>query len=551
MHGDFFAETPSDVARRIIRAERLGDSTLQRPTHHYQDAYEMLNGPPISFAGHKVGLDELGHVAVVGASGAGKNFTMGPTARTLIEAVRADPSRRLLILETKEDFLKAVRAGGVLYELVTFTYKDGKTWNIARDFASPQLIAQLGYVLFPEMEGNNAFFRNAGRALFVASVISIHQVTEGVWGMDDLVNVALADPVILKRILRQSEPGQWVLNTLFAGKDGEEHLNKVRTEVMSRVWLYLMTPAAKYQHSESGISLVDFWKGHTEASILVVKINPEKYDVERPIAQAIISRSLDIIMASPESDKKDKIVVADDFNFYGPIPKFREASELIRGRGGLLFILFQSIEGLRAKDSYDDRAEAVLANFSWKIMLRASSPETARWCASQFGRDVVRETDVGVSFDKRGTSGKEENRRSVENIVHERTFLNLPLPSKAHGITLYLKTPKWGEELEKHLPWDQVVKRHPPRTKKVILRPLPPDQELPSLWSNARSDWLITGERPSEDEPKPTNRPKNQGVMDNFEIFESELRGCVYDEVLNVIKDMAVYLEIPDDNTAD
>jgi len=535
MIGDFVFPTPSELFRRETRVVSL------LPHRQEVAAYQPPKGPPISLAGHRVGLDELGHVAVIGTNGAGKNLTMGPTLGSLIAAVRHDPSRRLLVLEAKEDGLRAIQGSGVPYALMTFTYSEGKTWEIGRDHGSPQLISQLGYSPFPEMDGQNAFFRNAARALFIAGAISIHTVTRGAWGLDDLVNISLTDSETLKAVLRHSVPGQWVLNTLFEGGQDEEGLTKIRSEAMSRLWP-LIVPAAKYQYSGPGISLVDFWGGGpTEAPILVVKVNPEKFDVERPIVQSLLARSFDIIMASPESDRKDKIVWIDDFNFYGRIPKLAEAAELIRGRGGLLITLFQSIEGLKARDSYGDRAEAILANFPWKIMLRACSPETARWCASQYGRDVVREESYGISFSQGGASTREDQRRMVENIVHERAFLTLPLPSEKNGVTLYLTTPKWGDERAKHIPWRQLIERHPPRVDAVRLTPLTSAYELPSIWDEERRRLMTTGRNSPRPEvgrsrfERMTNAEETALMVEMVEVFEHELRECVFDEVMEVI----------------
>lgn len=527
MTGEFVYLTPSELLQQSIYQEREYDSALT----HAKGAVQVRipKGPPISFVGHRVGLDEMGHTAVIGGSGAGKNLTMGPTFHSIVEAVMSDPTRRLLVIEVKEDAVKWLEGMGVPYELITFTYREGKAWELSRDFDSDQLISQLAYTLFPEMDGNNAFFRNSGRALNIAATSSVHAVTKGEWGIDDMVNLAFSDNATVKKVLEKSSLGKRVLNTFFEGDDIEESLYKVRTEVASRLWP-LLVPAAKYQISE-GLSLTDFFAGRTKTPILVVKINPEKHEIERPIAQALLQRAFDIIMSYPDVERKDKLVWIDDFDFYRGIPKFLETSELIRAKGGLLFILFQSIEGLRAKDSYGDKADAILANFMWKVMLRAASPQTAQWCASQFGRDIIRESELGTSYAKDGPSGREGERRSVENIVHDRWILDVPLPSPENGLTCYLRTPIWGSELAKNIPWEQVIKRHPKKGQ-VKFSPIPHNLETPALWSSERLHLMVTGTH------KAQTKPSHTSTDSDMQAVEEEIRRCVYDLTQEAIEQM-------------
>ncbi|MBE9108244.1 type IV secretion system DNA-binding domain-containing protein [Nodosilinea sp. LEGE 07298] len=532
MTGKFFQPTPDELHSRHIREERQGgkqDTSLTERGY----VYSRRDGPPISFLGHKVGLDKMGHTAVIGASGAGKNLSMGPTFRSIAEAVHRDPTRRMLIIETKEDAVSWLKGMGIPYELITFTYREGKAWNIGRDFGSNHLIAQLNYSLFPEMDGNNAFFRNAGRALNIAGTSSIHKVTNGEWGIDDLVNLGFSDLETMKSVLGKSELGQRVLNTFFDSGEDEESLYKVRTEVASRLWPMLV-PAAKYQVSES-LSLTDFWAGRTKARILVVKVNPEKHDIERPIVQALLQRSLEIVMSYPDTLRKDKIIWVDDFNFYRGIPKFIEASEIVRAKGGLLITLFQSIEALRAKDSYGDKADAVLANFRWKVFLGTSSAVTAQWNASLFGRSVVREADLGSNYGKGGATSRMGERRTVENIVQDGKFLDMEPPSPSRGVTCYVHTPLWGPEVEKRIPWQQIIERHPLKGP-VSFTALAHDLEIPALWDADRLHLMTTGE-PKEKEPKSSDSTVEPSSFDaHMQSVDEEIRRIVFDLTLEAIR---------------
>jgi hypothetical protein len=514
-----FRPTPGEAARRWLR------KGMDLPTSDRRVG-SPGRGPRISLAGHQVGLDSLDHTMFMATSGSGKNLLAGPTIRSLVNVSMNDPTRRMLIVEAKGQITQALEGMGATYDLMTLSSKNGYAPDFAKDFNTYARQVQLAYNLVPRLDGNNAFFRNGARGLLVAGSVSIHQMSNGEWGVDDLVNFSTADLGTVEALLSRTAIGNRFLKIIASDED-EKTLYKLRTELFTHMEP-LMTAAAKYQVSDA-LSVVDFWEGKTEAPILVIKVNPEHLDAERAAVSALLQRSFEYIMAlSPPVDPrqllKDKTILLDDVNFYRRIPKFLEAAELIRGNGGLLIALNQSVEGLRSRASYGDEADGLLANFPNLVMLLSASPITAKWFSSRFGQFERVKLSLSSSFGKEGVQWRADERRSVENLVLDREFLNMTPPSPENGVTCYLRTQAFGEELEKVISWEQIIERTPP-TAYVDFSPLPSSLQEPADWDIERLKFLLTGKR-SEDE---VDSQMSSSLGSSLDEFETELRRIVFD----------------------
>jgi hypothetical protein len=156
-------------------------------------------------------------------------------------------------------------------------------------------------------------------------------------------------------------------------------------------------------------------------------------------------------------------------------------------------------------------------------MLRSISPITAKWFASLFGQTEKITESWGTSYGKEGAQGRADERRAVENVVLDRAFLNMKAPSPENGVTCYLKTQKFGEEIEKVIPWDQIVSRHPPSAR-VDFSPLPNEFQVPVPWSDERRHFLCYGKRSDA-----STTQSHSTFDENLNDFEEELRRIVFD----------------------
>lgn len=511
--------SPLDRANQEVRSQWKRSKGRAPP----EKALHGRDPPPyVSFCGHRVSLDRLSHILCMAGTGGGKSFLLTPTIATIAKAVTADPTRRLLIVATKDEQLKWIRGARLPHALVTFTYAQGRGWQLERDFRSAFQIGQLSNYLYVEFEGDNAFWNRVGRNIHTAICISLKEVKGGCSLADQLRAVYLDDDS-LRRLLNASSFGRRVVATYLSNHD-TEMLGKFRSQVASGLERFLLV-AGKGEISHP-FSLDEFFNNNSLPPIAVVQLNPQMQEVERPLATSLIRRAFELMMSRATTRRKDRVVVIDDLNFYKKIPQFVEASELVRAQGGLLIALAQSFEGLKSKQSYGDEAAALLNNFPFQVYLGTNSGEAAEWCASRFGKSERFEESFGRSFGGETVQGREDRRRSVEGIINTGDLLNIPPPSPANGFTFHLKTPLWGTELHKHIPWHQVLRRHPPMGE-ATLTTIPEAYQEPAFWTQKDVEVLLSG-KPSRVNPDVSS---SSAIDKNLALFEEELMRCFHDLV--------------------
>ncbi|MEO1146703.1 MAG: type IV secretion system DNA-binding domain-containing protein [Cyanobacteria bacterium J06638_22] len=509
--------TAGQLARRLVRQELYQPKNLLQPIVKIQKHFVPNNKPMIDLLGHTVELDQFPHMAFIGASGRGKTTGSGPTFHSIVNAITSGRGKRLIVVDIKGECLNWLEGMKRDYTLLSFTYKEGKAWAIAKDFPSYQQLAQLAYQLYPTLNGNNAFFRNAARAIVSTILMSLFHRHGTNWRFDDFVNLALSDLDTLVQVMKAFPRGSDILNT-FLRDDDPETLYKVMSEVTSLIYPYLLV-AAKSQRSPE-ISLTDFLEGE---GILVIKLNPEKIELERPFLIALITRLFDLLISRPPTKTKDTVIWLEDWHFFGKFPRMERLSEMSRACGVSIVTLFQTIESLRSKESYGDQAESILANFPILTMLGTDSPITASWCARQFGRRWLREDVYTTSFGERGPHPTVREDRSVQDVVMDSAFLTLPPPSFENGYHCYIKSSLWGLEVDKCIPWPEILQRLPPSPDvPLLLHPIPPEWELPEPFSPERRDLMVSGSTIR------ASRVSEPVVSPFLSVFEEEVRKGLY-----------------------
>jgi hypothetical protein len=112
--------------------------------------------------------------------------------------------------------------------------------------------------------------------------------------------------------------------------------------------------------------------------------------------------------------------------------------------------------------------------------------------------------------------------------------MGLRKPSPVNGVEFYLKTDLYGDEFKKQLPWDQVIRRHPP-TAPVTFTPIPRLFESPGLWSKDRRDFLTTGKK-----PLPKRSVSEDGILrDALSEMDEEIRRVIFDIGMETIERIA------------
>ncbi|MEP1075201.1 type IV secretion system DNA-binding domain-containing protein [Leptolyngbya sp. PL-A3] len=505
--------TSGQLTRRLLDQVLHSKRSVPKFIAEIQKLSNQSKKDKIVLLGHTFDFDQLAHMAFIGASGRGKTTGAGPTFHSIVKAITPGSGRRLFLVDTNGETLNWLNGMKRDYKLISFTYEEGFSWSISCDFNSYQLLAQFAYLLYPSFQGNNAFFRNGARAIVTAILMSLFHRHGTNWRFDDLVNLAFSDLDTVYQVMKAFPRGSDILNT-FLRDDDPETLYKVMAEVVTQMYPYLLV-AAKSQRSP-GVSLTEFLR---EEGIFVIKLNSEKIELERPFLTAFITRLFDLLIARPSTQTKDTVIWLEDWHFFGKFPRMDRLSEMSRSRGVAIAVLFQTIESLRSQESYGDLAESILANFPILTMLGTDSPTTASWCARQFGRRWLREITCTTSFGERGPQPSVREERSVQDVVMDSAFLTLPPPSFENGYRCYIKSPLWGLEIDKRIPWEDILRRLPPSpTTPLVLHPIPPEWELPEPFSPARRQQMVSGSTSS------TPQKTAPLVSPFLSVFEEEVR---------------------------
>ena len=512
------------IRRQLSRSVWHDHAELNKLPAKLSDQLPLSEKRSVALLGRKTLLDKLGHIAFIGASGRGKTTGAGPTFRSIVEATTPGSGQKLIIIDVKGEYLSWLKGMKRDFKLISFTYQEGKHWALQKDVASFQRIVQLAWILYPELEGNNAFFRNAARAIFSAILMSLFYRHGTDWQLDDAINLALSDVDTLTEVIRGFPRGSDILNT-FLRQDDAETLYKVTAEIASLIFPYMLV-AAKAQHS-TGVSLTEFLQGE---GILVIKLNPEKIELEKPFLTALITCLFDLLISRPQTSKKDTVVWLEDWHFFGKIPRMERLSEMSRSCGVIIAVLFQTIESLRSKESYSDQADSILANFPFLIMLGNRSPITAKWCARQFGSHWLKEDLYTTNFSERGPQPTVRESRSVQDVVLDSAFLNLPAPSFENGYRCYMKTSLWGSEANKRIPWAEILRRLPPQPDTpVVLHEIPSDKELPAPFSPERKKLMVSGRTVA------VTAESSPSISPLLSVFEEEVRKGLYQVAEDVL----------------
>lgn len=488
--------SPRSLDREVLRQEKEWRRATKR---------QARGKRTISYFGHKVSLDDLDHTAVIGATGSGKNLVSGPTLKSLLDLTKKDPSVRLLFVEIKGEILQALEGEITPYHLVSTSFMEGESPVFLEENPSLYDVIEFNTKLWPDLEGNNAYFRLAARILAIAGDLLILDRRGGKLTLADKINFAFLSTDEMRTAISATELGKRIANVFLPEGNDSESLKtvaSVKNELASRLMPFI--PAAAKAQVTPSVSIVDFLQGKSEFPVLIFRIDPERISVDTPVINLLIRRAFETIAGTEpdinrEKAKKNKVIWIDDFNFNGKLDRAVEGLEIIRAGGGVAFINCQSIAGLRSRDSYYDQANGLLANFPNKVFLRSGCVETSRWAVDLFAQFVRQFESWSTSYGEKGAAARVGENRVIENDRVTSDFLLLPPPSKENGVIFHLLTNLFGPEPFKKIPWHQIVGRHP-KKKEVRLRKLPKFFQNIEFWSEEEKNFIVTGERPEGEE---------------------------------------------------
>jgi len=498
---------------------------VTRPRQNYS---EIERFDRIYWAGHWVPLIIMQHACTLGSPGSGKTLHGSCTFASLVEAVLSRPGRKLVVFDTKGDYRRYLEGMQrewnlpIYYQTLNVSDLLCSGWDVAADFDEYAKLYELGFVLFPETKGENAFFQDAARAVAIAVMSSFTYRFGSDWTLADLYNALTLDISTLSLLVDGFPRGGDVINLLLKTEAGET-LDNIRMNLLSRIDR-LTIPAAHAQKTEAGLlSLRKFLESSSD-QILVVSQDLTAEAASRPLVQAAFKRLTDFINARDGVEiEPDTFVFIDELEFIGLLPGLQKAANFGRGKGLILFLMSQSLEGLyRVYEK--ESADTILGDCPYKAFFRSDSVTTARWIQDLIGQLELWEPQWSATYSPQGVNVSYSRQRKLEYPVLASDLRKLPKPTIEGGLHGIFLSEEYGDEFWKTLPSSELSQVLPPSAD-YDTQPLGAEDQIIDRWSPAKTAKFVHERR-----QKPTSEPTPQDVAQPvLSLFERDLRAEIFD----------------------
>lgn len=397
------------------------------------------------------------HYLIAGATGSGKTrilLTILKSAHRHVWPSRSfilDPKRELLkyLLGLGYSFGKQHNPRNSLWVVNPFDVA-GSSWAMGKDITDSVAAHELATILVPHIEGrDNAFFDAATRDILVGATLALASFTgkPHEWTLRDLLLTCLYpgyQKFMLVEAARTDSPNRAVLafttriyKTYLEGADTRT-VDNVKASVQSRLSLFEPAAARWAQlPSDQSFSLSEWVE---RGGVLLVSTDDAARAATDPLVRAVFSRASSLVLSM--EDVKPEKVEQDRTWFF--LDEVRDAGRLdllprvlLKGRskGVSVVLSFQDIDGLR--EVYGPHvANEMVGQCGNLALLRLSSPATAQWAASNFGRrhdevqtrTIGRNINQGVGHPQQGLTDAVTESTQLQEIakVLDSKFLYMP-----------------------------------------------------------------------------------------------------------------------------
>lgn len=434
------------------------------------------------------------HYLVAGATGSGKTRIL----LTALKSAHQDWPARLFVLDPKKELLEYLLGLGYDIELGAAQRRTiwlvnpfdelGSQWAMGRDITDTVSAHELASILVPHLEGkDNHFFDAATRDILVASALGLASFAGKPenWRLRDLLLACLYPgycEFILDRAGNSANPDhathaftKRIYKTYLQGADAET-VSNIRASVQSRLSIFEPAASKWADLPESRcFSLAEWQKG---GGALILSTDDAARAATDPLVRAVFSRasSLLLSMADWEGGQGRTWVFLDEVRDAGRLDLLPRLLLKGRSKGVSVLLSFQDIDGLR--EVYGPHlANEMVGQCGNLALLRLSSPSTAQWAASNFGRKqetVVSQQDsastgLGAGMPTTTIQRAQTAGNQIQEVARflDSTFLFMPSiessPENAiHGLYRVI-----GRKVkpEQYIPWDKHLDLVPPKMK--------------------------------------------------------------------------------------
>jgi type IV secretory pathway TraG/TraD family ATPase VirD4 len=374
---------------------------------------------------------------VMGVPGSGKTLCIRMLMGTALLDKTGKLAHRALVYDPKRDLYPVLRGMGLAEDQVLILNPfdtRGVAWDIAQDVTTEAQAQQLARALVPEDKREaQRFFSDAARDICGAAILALIHKAPGRWKLNDLLELCLSPPRLLKLLLGDDD-GKDVADIYLTGTgENKNVISTLRTRlapfaVVARLWA----------RTEKKVSLAAWAKDTTPRALLIGRV-PEFAAALEPLTRAIFKRVTDLVTSRTDTDPVDQTwLVLDEARVLGKLDGLTDVLLEGRSKGAHVVLGFQNLRGLM--DVYGEHAtDELLGSCGNKAILKLDDPASFSWASKYFAKYEYIETSVtdGTHVDanhKMSTSRSINYTPKLRDAVIEQDFRNLNLAHPERGI---------------------------------------------------------------------------------------------------------------------
>ncbi len=479
------------ISTVLDEIEQLEDKQSARRSPESLSEMSSKSDQYVRFGSALIPLEEIKHVVMVGAPGTGKTLLQEMTLSSVLDLLKNDPKKRVVIIDIKGDKRSFLEGHGVPYAMLSVDYEEGYSPDIAKDFNSYTQLSQLGFQVVAEGKSNEPFWSNSARALF-SGIPKSFLYTQGSnsYHLHDILCLLHEDlPTVLK-VLKQFPDNRRVVETIFT-----EHSEKTAAGVMAHLASEMEKLAHVGGHSQKVgkyISVREFLYGSKPpAQVLLITQRQSTMAVTNPLIGLLFDRMTALLSDCPENKDENGnelppwcFFFCDELAAQARYTSLRRFVTFLRSRGVVGVFATQGISGPRRL--YGDEIDEILGCCEYQVFCKPPRDAvTPEWMSQVFGKNQISQF-VPTSFSVDNATGRisasATTHRYEQNPYSSGDFVNLPLASKETGITAIFCTPLTGGFKGTVAP--ELVERYKKRRRSVApLHELSVEKEYVSPWS--------------------------------------------------------------------
>jgi hypothetical protein len=399
------AQNPNGTVLR--GSHLLSGSQLNTAMYGSQLEKKYLTNPKVIRLGDAVIPPEFEsqHMLFAGTTGSGKTQAIN----RVLKAVR-NRKKRAMIADASGGFLSRFYESGDLI-LNPFDQRS-VDWSPFAEIRSEYDFARIAKATIPDAFGETAQWHHYAQTLLSETMLAMYR--RGQRSIKQLMHyLTVADTKELGELLAGTPAG------ILCAKGNDKMLSNTRGIISTFlvVWRYL---------PDNGQFSVREWvRNESSSGWLFVTFRDDQLGMLRTLIATLLEIGIIEALSLSENPLRDLWFVMDEVDSLGKITSLNTGLSKLRKYGGKCVLGLQTIAQFRATYGHDG-AQALLANVSTKLVLRAGDGETAGYFSTEFGdQEIEREQlSTGESKTRGMTSTSSSTTTSVSHVREiKRTIL--------------------------------------------------------------------------------------------------------------------------------